>query len=75
MMNLPDVIERLRDVLRRQRKALSTEASYDAESLSVQSPLESVLGGTRPSFQIFPVMTQAAAPAPRFPKSAFPQPA
>ena len=74
-MNLPNSIERLRNVVRRQHKSLSTEASYatcsmangvspraiqlamghrslettmgylHAESLSVESPLESGLGG------------------------------
>ena len=72
-MNLPDAIERLRDVLRRQHKAIATEASYvywlrrnvtalktmpsslettmgylHAESLSVRSQLESILGGLQP---------------------------
>jgi hypothetical protein len=104
-MNLPNAIERPRDVLRRQHNALFTEDSYvywlrhyvtalntmpsslpseqkpenfllettmgylHAESLSVQSPLESILGG---NFQANggQAKTQAAARALLFPKSA-----
>ena len=85
IMNLTNAMERLRDVLRRQHKALSTEGTMGhsslettmgylhAESLSVRSPLEMIMGGNlQPGGN--PMQAQAAARAPLFPKSAWPHP-
>jgi hypothetical protein len=73
-MNLPNAIERLRDVLRRQHKATGTEdwlamGYLHAKGRRVRSPLESILGGNLQS-NADPLTVQAAACAPLFPKSA-----
>jgi len=98
-MNLPSAIERLRNVVRRQHKSLSTEDSYvfwlrhyvtalktmpgslpseqklelGRESLSVRSPLESILGGLHLGRK--PGEDASSAHAPRLAKSAFSHPA